>query len=194
MRVVGWAVARFGARNRARKARFAAAFITTHDVRSVLFVGVNASPRPLENLTERTIMQLAPGLRYVASGLAAPEELDGRWPEYAQADALDLPFADREFDLVFSNAVIEHVGQEPEQRRFVEEHARVGKHWILTTPNRAFPVESHSHHIVRHWSPRWTHHTVSRLLTYRDLARLVQPLGGRIHGHPASPTFTAASR
>ena len=36
-----------------------------------------------------------------------------------------LPFRDAEFDLIYSNAVIEHVGGPAQQRRFLEELLRV---------------------------------------------------------------------
>ena len=42
-------------------------------------------------------------------------------------DACALPFADQAFDVVFSNAVIEHVGDVERQRRFVAEALRVGR-------------------------------------------------------------------
>ena len=47
---------------------------------------------------------------------------------------------DGTFDVVFSNAVIEHVGGEEEQLRFVAEALRVGRRAFITTPNRLFPV------------------------------------------------------
>jgi SAM-dependent methyltransferase len=73
-----------------------------------------------------------------------------------------LPFSDREFDMVFCNSVIEHVGgtalgedrmlsdggfveaARREQRRFAEEIRRVGKSYWVQTPNRFFIVESHT--------------------------------------------------
>ena len=64
---------------------------------------------------------------------------------YAVFDGCQLPFADRSFDLVFSNAVIEHILGEGRQRRFAEEVMRVGKSWFVTTPNYWYPFESHYH-------------------------------------------------
>ena len=84
---------------------------------------------------------------------------------YVQGDALNLPFADGEFDVVFSNAVIEHVSGHAQQRRFVEETLRVAQRAFITTPNRWFPVEVHTRLPVVHWFPD--------LLSHRayDLAR-----------------------
>ena len=64
-----------------------------------------------------------------------------------------LPFADDEFDIAFSNAVIEHVGGPAEQRRFVNEALRVSRRAFVTTPNRWFPVEVHTWLPFVHWLP-----------------------------------------
>ena len=63
---------------------------------------------------------------------------------YVQADGRELPFGDREFDVVHSNAVVEHVGPTDDQRAFVHELCRVGRAGFVTTPNIWFPVETHS--------------------------------------------------
>jgi SAM-dependent methyltransferase len=55
-----------------------------------------------------------------------------------------LPFADGQFDIVFSNAVVEHTGSRSQQAAFVKEALRVGRRFFLTTPNRWFPVELHT--------------------------------------------------
>lgn len=68
-------------------------------------------------------------------------------------NGLNLPFADKEFDIVFSNAVIEHVGNRQAQKQFVAECLRVGKRVFLTTPAREFPLESHTMIPFVHWLP-----------------------------------------
>ena len=59
-------------------------------------------------------------------------------------DAADLHnFTNKEFDLVFSNSVIEHLGSFQRQKRMAEEIQRVGKRYYIQTPNRNFPLEPH---------------------------------------------------
>jgi SAM-dependent methyltransferase len=70
------------------------------------------------------------------------------------ASGTDLPFEDDAFDVAFSNAVIEHVGGPEEQRRFVEELCRVAPRVFVSTPNRWFPVETHTLVPLVHWLPR----------------------------------------
>lgn len=59
-------------------------------------------------------------------------------------DARNLnQYADKQFDLVFSNSVIEHVGNFENQRQMAKEMMRVGKHFYIQTPNRYFIMEPH---------------------------------------------------
>ena len=71
-----------------------------------------------------------------------------------------LPFADKHFDIVFSNAVIEHAGSRAQQRRFLAEALRVAKRFFITTPNRWFPVEMHTALPLLHYLPPTVHRRV----------------------------------
>ena len=59
-----------------------------------------------------------------------------------EADGTNLPFGDREFDVAFSNSVIEHVPPSL-QPAFAKEIGRVADRYFVQTPNRYFPVEPH---------------------------------------------------
>ena len=65
-----------------------------------------------------------------------------------------LPFADAQFDIAFSNAVLEHVGPEETQHAFVLEMCRVARRVYLAVPNRLFPVEHHTCIPLLHWLPK----------------------------------------
>ncbi|MBW4634651.1 MAG: class I SAM-dependent methyltransferase [Iphinoe sp. HA4291-MV1] len=52
-------------------------------------------------------------------------------------------FRDKEFDVVFSNSVIEHVGSFQDQLQMSREVMRVGKRYFIQTPNLYFPIEPH---------------------------------------------------
>ena len=87
--------------------------------------------------------------RIIAGGCISSEIVAARrhypQPLYALFDGCSLPFPDQSFDLVFSNAVIEHILGPGRQEKFAQEMMRVGKSWFITTPNFWYPFETHHH-------------------------------------------------
>ncbi len=64
---------------------------------------------------------------------------------FVLGDGCCLPFASKSFDWVFSNAVIEHVGDWKRQLVFAGEIRRVARRgYFVTTPNKYFPIEPHT--------------------------------------------------
>ncbi len=108
-----------------------------------------------------------------------PEHLDTIRAAYpgihtVQADARSLPFEDKSFDLVYSNAVIEHVGTLQDQQQMAAEVRRVGKRWFLTTPNRWYPFEFHARVPFVPWLPAPCMHQLLRLWSYNHTSQRYQ--------------------
>jgi SAM-dependent methyltransferase len=63
---------------------------------------------------------------------------------YIDGDACNVAeFSNGRFDIVFSNSVIEHVGDDRRQREFAREVKRLGEGYWVQTPSKYFPVEAH---------------------------------------------------
>jgi SAM-dependent methyltransferase len=130
----------FAARARARRhARFFA------------LTGLAPGARVLDvGCGEIGLRALEPGLDVTGVDLVERGSYPG---PFIRADAsAGLPFADREFDLVYCSSVVEHV---PPARRgaFAAEIRRVGRGWFVQTPAFSFPVEPHSLLPAAHWLP-----------------------------------------
>src|SRR5713226_483858 len=96
--------------------------------------------------------------------LTAPADTDGL--KYILGSGCSMPFADKSFDLVFSNSVIEHVGTEANQFKFAREMMRVGKRIYCQTPSRLFPIDPHLTTPLLHWLPiSWLKPKLLRYLT-----------------------------
>ena len=65
-----------------------------------------------------------------------------------------FPFKDETFDICWSNAIIEHVGNRNKQKTFLSEINRVANKVFFTTPNRYFPFEVHSKVFLLHYFPK----------------------------------------
>ena len=64
--------------------------------------------------------------------------------QFLSGDATNLSdISDNEFDAVYSNSVMEHVGNLNKQLDMAGEIYRIAPHHFVQTPNRYFPVEAH---------------------------------------------------
>ena len=84
-------------------------------------------------------------------------------------DAIQLPFKDHAFDLVFSNSLIEHLYTFDQQRQFADECRRVAARYYVQAPNQHFPVEPHLLTPFIHWLPKWARVRLMRNFTVHGL-------------------------
>lgn len=81
--------------------------------------------------------------------------------QFKQGDAKQLPFTDNSIDVVFSSAVIEHLGSATNQKEMLAECFRVAKKGVfITTPNRWHPIELHTILPLIHWLPKKIHRKI----------------------------------
>lgn len=128
-----------------------------------------------ENLTcvslsdGKSIMAAYPGVRHVQIAAGNP-----------------LPFNRNAFDIVYSNAVLEHVGSLDRQKQFLADMCRAAPRRFLVVPNHSFPIESHTclpfvHYLPRTWFRRllrgtrydfWSHEENLNYISAADLRRI----------------------
>ena len=80
--------------------------------------------------------------KVIGLDLYIPFHRDG-FSYFVVADALHLPFKGRTVSAVFSNSVIEHVGDFAAQREMVTEIQRVSSSYFVQVPAKSFPLEPH---------------------------------------------------
>jgi SAM-dependent methyltransferase len=121
---------------------------------TVLDVGVSSENRPglpARNLFLKTYRHSPE--TYTGLGIQDLSGMQERYPgkSFVQYGGGLFPFPNKQFDWVFSNAVIEHVGNDDDQLLFVNEMLRVARSVFFTTPNKYFPIESHTNAVLLHW-------------------------------------------
>jgi SAM-dependent methyltransferase len=146
---------------RRRMERFARALRITAETR-VLDIGGTPECWEMVPVRPRLVLLNTPRAKDDLAGAA----------EWVAGDGRALPFRDAAFDVVFSNSVIEHVGDAASQERFAREVARVGRAFWVQTPNRWFPVEQHLLTPLVHWLPKaWQRALVPRFTVWSALVR-----------------------
>ena len=136
---------------------------------TVLDVGVS-SEKKKGGLQRNYFLKNFPYLSEYYTGLGI-QDLDGMdklFPgkKFVQYSGDIFSFQDKQFDWVYSNGVIEHVGDEQAQLNFLNEMLRVGKNVFFTTPNKYFPIEAHTQVFFIHWNDKIFDNWKRRNLTY----------------------------
>lgn len=80
-------------------------------------------------------------------------------------DGCNLGYTDKSYDILFSNSVIEHVGDWEHQQRFAHEVRRVGRKLWIQTPAFECPLEPHFLAPFVHWLPKIVRRRILRWLT-----------------------------
>ena len=94
--------------------------------------------------------------------------LEKKYPnikDFIIGDGTNTNFKDMSFDIVHSNATLEHVGSYNNQIAFVKEASRISKnHVFIQTPNRFYPIDFHTNLPLIHWLPKKIHRKILRFI------------------------------
>lgn len=127
-----------------------------------------------------------------ALGIETPGKFPKRYPQVkiVKYDGEKIPFKNRSYDICWSNAVLEHVGNKDRQISFLKELKRVAKIAFITTPNKHFPVEVHTRTPLLHYLPKfffdrylffigkkWAAENYMNLLSLNDIQDLLSSAG-----------------
>jgi hypothetical protein len=128
-----------------------------------------------------TLLQIRPKL--ILLNIAPPKKVntDDTW---LVADGCHLPFPNKAFDIVYSNSVIEHLGNMDTQRLFAAECLRVGCRCYLQTPNKSFFLEPHLLTPFIHWLPlNWRERLVRNFTVWGLITRPSKEAGRKFVRH-----------
>ena len=80
-------------------------------------------------------------------------------------DGKSTKLPNNSFDIVHSNATIEHVGSRANQVLFIKECLRISKKKVfIQTPNRFYPLDFHTTLPLIHWLPKNIHRKILKII------------------------------
>lgn len=89
-----------------------------------------------------------------------------------KGDGRKTKLKNNRFDVVHSNATIEHVGNFNNQIKFVKEALRISKKIVfITTPNRNFFLDLHTAIPIIHWLPKRIHRIFLKMVGHNFLSK-----------------------
>jgi len=120
------------------------------DVQNIILSKIkdNKNITCLSNLNCKILLKKYPNIKKILIG-------DGR--------NNNLP--NNSFDIVHSNATIEHVGSYKNQLLFIKECIRISKKYVfIQTPNRFYPIDFHTILPFIHWLPKNIHRKILKII------------------------------
>jgi hypothetical protein len=183
-------VYKFSERNRQRKYEYFISIMKPDKCMHILDVGpTDIEYSPFDNFLEKNYPFV---LNITALGMRSLTKFQERYPDVKAViyDGKRFPFRDGSFDIIWSNAVLEHVGSELKQIEFIKEIRRCGQKAFITTPNLLFPIEVHTRIPILHWLPKyhfdiilklvgkpWATGNYMNLLSYKKIKSLLSKAG-----------------
>ncbi|MDD3012847.1 MAG: methyltransferase domain-containing protein [Candidatus Gastranaerophilales bacterium] len=181
---------KISAYNRQRKWKLFLEFINPKEKDTILDVGFMIKERfDVDNYLERNYPYPE---NITALGVEDAGEFEIKYPQIkaVKYDGKIFPFSDKSFDICWSNAVIEHVGDRERQILFLKEINRVAKIAYITTPNKYFPVEVHTLTPLMHMLPKnlfdkyltltnrkWATGDFMNILSLKDIQEIAKAAG-----------------
>jgi len=181
---------KISAYNRHRKWKLFWEIINPKEKDTILDVGFMIKERfDVDNYLERNYPHPE---NITALGIEDAGEFKVKYPQIkaVKYDGKIFPFPDKTFDICWSNAVIEHVGNRDRQILFLKEINRVAKIAYITTPNKYFPVEVHTLTPIMHMLPKklfdkylnltnrkWATGDFMNILSLKDIQEMAQAAG-----------------
>jgi len=165
-------VTRYSQRARSKRASLFRQEFVIHSDTKVLDLGSETGEHIANVLTETNFIPRNIYIADIDSGAVAEGARRFGFTPVVIDESGKLPFPDQFFDIVYCSSVIEHVtisknvvwqirsGRKfkkmstEAQTRFSQEINRIGKQYYVQTPNKWFPIESHSWLPVVGWLPR----------------------------------------
>jgi SAM-dependent methyltransferase len=173
--------------NRKRKWKLFCEIINPKSNETLLDVGFMIKERfDVDNFLEK---QYPHPENITALGIEDADEFKKKYPliNVVKYDGKIFPFKDKSFDICWSNAVLEHVGDRSRQILFLKEINRVAKVAYITTPNKYFPFEVHTLTPLMHMLPKeifdkyliltnrkWATGDFMNILSIRDLKKILE--------------------
>jgi hypothetical protein len=152
----------------------------------------------LNNASSNLVIKKLIGIKKFKS--VSDQNIKARFFKYILKKSItkDLTYSDIKIfssDLILSSATIEHVGSYYNQTKMIKNIIKLTKKFfVITTPNRFYPLDFHTKIPFIHWLPKKIHRTILKiinlnyfseeknlnLLSERDIVRIMNSFKGKI--------------